>query len=463
MPVRPMTALPGGEPTLRVKTVSATTTIKPCGLSNDRTTLYASDNGVLKQSTDEGVTWSTVYSGWTAGWEVTGLVETDDGEAIAFINAFATGRIYKSTGWSTSHTTATWALVLSSTGGYPAGYGVNCANFGDDTITEGTSKYGVSGMYGTQTSASGGQTTKGRYVYWTEDYGTTWTEVFDIHTWAAGVVGLHIHAAAYDPWWDRIWVAWGDSRVNAALSVVYSDDHGATWEQVPASDVWGPSGTGSTSMLQSTTVLPREKVIVFGSDPAQGLWVLPRKRYRVIGQPEMLMMHATGTTSSTISTQVNSLRRTAGAPITACWTSQGGLMRSGIAVSWDGGRSFRRVFDLPYAVSTGITTVYGPTINGTYLFLSSLSGVYTRYTAELVKAREGVMNRTLRATGDGTTTAFTLPHYLGKVPDSVLAYAQSAAALSAYTVTADTTNVTVTFTAAPANSAHIQVSLLLSA
>ena len=443
-----------------------TATVRPCGISNDRTTLYASGtvDGTLRQSTNDGATWTTLYT-FMAGWVVSLLIETDDGEAVAFINCAAVrGRVYKSSGWAASHSTATWTEVLVTEGSYVDRYGANSATFGDDAIVPGSGKYGAIGCYGNQTTSSGDQTTKGRYAYWTEDYGVTWVQVFDLLEWATArgvTANLHIHSAAYDPWWDRIWIAWGDTAIDGKLDVVFSDDHGSTWSQLE--DTFSTFSAYPTIGMQSTTVLPREDVIVFGSDPTRGIWVIPRKGYRKYGPPSILAMHSTGTSNTSISTHTNSLRGTPGAPVTHAWDSQLANMKPGVAISWDGGKNFRRVIDWPATVISSIDQVWGPTVSGKYVIGCHLSTTYYLVVGTLVSARDGVLNRILRATGDGSTQSFTLPHYLGKKPDAVLAYAQSSAALGAFTVTADTTNVTVTFTAAPANSAHIQVSLLLSA
>lgn len=62
-----------------------------------------------------------------------------------------------------------------------------------------------------------------------------------------------------------------------------------------------------------------------------------------------------------------------------------------------------------------------------------------------------------RATGRGTfdgtglQVAFVIPHGLGVVPASVFVSAGSNAATGAHYATADATNITVTFTAAPAS------------
>ncbi len=459
--LRTTTPLPGGEGTLKLNTWLSASTVKPVGISKDRTLLYgagSTNNATLQQSSDEGVTWTNVK---VMANTVTHLLELDDGEALAFINNFSLGAIYRSTGWSTSHTTATWTSVLAAPGGFFNSYGLNAATFGDEKLAPGTGQYGVVGTYGPQTTGAGDQTTKGRYVYFTSDYGATWTPVFDIYTWSGNAAGMHIHGAAYDPYWDRLWVTWGDTQLNSKTDVVYSDDHGATWVQVPAAAVWAASGAPSTNGLQCTTVLPRPECILFGSDPAQGMWMIRRNGYRSMSTPTIVFMNATGSGSTSISMHTNSVRGVKGAPILHTWSSEKTLMQPGVAASWDDGFTWHNLWTYPFSTpSSGVGAVYGPTAKGTIILnaYDNASGIYL-LTGELIKPEDGIMVLRLNATGDGVTTAFTVPHYQGRAPAAATAHAQSSAALATNTVTSDATNVTVTFAVAPSNAAVIQMAI----
>jgi|GEM_PF-7066526 len=455
MYVRQHQALPGGEGTF-VLSSWTTSTIRPVGISRDRLTFYGGDTNTLRQSVNEGVTWTSVNSSFPAG-QINGLYETDDGEALVFISPTALpGRVYRSTGWSTSHTTATWTLVLTSIGGAVNNFGLNNATFGDDNLVAGTSKYGVIGCYGTQTPGSGDATTSGRYVYFTEDYGATWSLVFDLYTWSGNTAGMHVHSAAYDPWWDRLWVAWGDVQMNSKLDVVYSDDHGATWIQLDAL----PSTYSALGAMQSTAVLPRPDYILFGSDPNQGLWMIPRTAYRTYGKLSIVYMNSGGTANTSISTNLTSLRGGLGFPIFHSWTTERTDMLAGFSVSHDD-MTFQRVFDYPQPSLKAINVVFGPSVKGNLLIGGQLSTTYYLLTGSLVKTEEGVITLRLDGTGDGVATVFSVPHYQGRIPASTAAHAQSSAALATNTVTADATNVTVTFSVAPANNAVVQMAILI--
>lgn len=461
MLVRTTTPLPGGEGTFKINTWTSASTVRPVGISKNRTTLYgagSTNNATIVQSTDEGATWTTVKAMYNT---VTHVLELDDGEALAFINNAATGRVYRSSGWSTSHTTATWNLVLDSTGGFFNSYGLNAASFGDEGLVTSSGKYGVIASYGVQTSGTGDQTTKGRYVYFTEDYGATWAQVFDIYTWTGNAAGMHVHGAAYDPYWDRLWVTWGDTQQNSKTDVVYSDDHGATWTQLPAAAVWAASGSSATNALQCTTVLPRPECIIFGSDPAQGMWMLRRTGYREVGTPTIVFMNATGSSSTTISMHTSSLRGFKGAPITHCWSSEKALMQPGLAASWDEGFTWHNLWMYPFSTpSSGVACAYGPTVKGTVaLGCYDSTSSYYLVTGELIKPEEGIAVLRLNTTGNGTTTDFVVPHYQGRTPAAVTVHAQSSAALGTNTVSSDATNVTISFASAPANGAVVQMAV----
>jgi len=446
--------VPGGEGSFALSSWT-TSTIRPVGISRDRTIFYGGDANILRQSVNDGVTWTLVNSTAFSAGQINGLYETDDGEALVFHSPSGLpGRVYRSTGWSTSHTTATWSLVLTATGGSVNNYGLNSAVFGDDVLFPGTGKYGVIGCYGTQTPATGDATTSGRYVYFTSDYGANWSLIFDLYTWSGNTAGMHVHSAAYDPWWDRIWVAWGDVQMNGKLDVVYSDDHGTTWTQLDAL----PSTYSALGSMQSTTVLPRPDYILFGSDPNQGLWMIPRKGYRVFGKMSMIYMNSGGTANTSISTNLSTLRGVPGAPIFHTWTTERTDMMAGFAVSHDG-VFFQRVFDYPQPSLKAVNMVFGPSVTGNVLLSGQLSTTYYLIIGSLIKPEENTMTLRLDATGNASTTVFTVPHYQGHAPQAVVSFPQSVAALATSTTTFDATNVTITFSAAPANLAIVQMAI----
>ena len=83
--------------------------------------------------------------------------------------------------------------------------------------------------------------------------------IFNQHTIGQEVAGAppytgtaHMHTAAYDPYWDRIWVVVGD---NPNTATYYSDDRGTSWTFVEGS-----------SIVQYTGIMALPNAVLFGSD-----------------------------------------------------------------------------------------------------------------------------------------------------------------------------------------------------
>ncbi len=438
-------------------------TAMPIGLSRDRKTVYGAPGGSntqLYQSVDDGTTWTSVRS--FANRVVQGIFETDDGEALVITNGTAgsPGYIYRSSGWAASHTAATWTETLATVGGNLRPYwnGGHPWSFGDDTIRAGSSAWGVVSEYGVQTDTNGDQTSKGRRVYWTSDYGATWTQVLDIYTRYPGVYGLHCHAVAYDPYWDRIWLTYGDTVAaegTANTQLLYSDDHGATWAPVPLPEDW-VSAT-QPALTQSTPIAITADTILLGSDNFPGYITIPRAGYRVIGHLQVLSVTAAGTSSGLISNSLWRNRRQSGAPIIAVAQSSLASVSVPMMVSLDDGQTLQHLWDAPELRGSnyGGRTVMGPTWRGKILSWVKTSTGDMLLRGELVVPEVGLMDGSFTATGDGLTTVFTIPHGLSAAPSRYLVFPEKPA--STFTVTTNATNIVVTFSAAPANGSAVQL------
>lgn len=462
--LRSIRPLATNQPSLRVNSL-ATSSYIPVGISLDRTTIYARGTGTasvpftraLYQSTDDGATWTLALSSATvlaAGSQVIeSVIETDDGEMLVNIKDAAStpGRLWKSTGWSTSHTGATWRQVLASTGGYFDGrWSVHANTFGDDKIRPGSSAVGVVCEYGPQTSvtfASGNadttDLTKARRVFLTTDYGSTWTQILDLAAFFPNAVGLHPHAAAYDPYWDRIWLTWGDTQTNTVgagnTELLYSDDRGQTWNTVPAAN--------GIDAAQSTTIVITRDAIILGSDNRPGIVRISRAGYRQIGEITYPNTIATGTSAYLIATTGHQNRRQPSAPILLSFTGASGRYYPALYYSTDGG-TFTEAWADP-ASAGGAVIAYGPTISGAIVGYSVgrlLRGQIEEPGANLLPAR-------IRLTGDGTATTAIAPHGLSAAPTVLYGWDQRATG-AAFTLSADATNITATFTTAPASGVN---------
>lgn len=152
----------------------------------------------------------------------------------------------------------------------------------------------------------GVQTAKARRLFISTDFGSTWTQIFDIYTtpvYKYGL-GLHLHAAAYDELWDRIWLLTGDntgdgttvSGYPSKTQVIYSDDRGATWNWLDAA----PYVEGHSIEAQYTSINCYKHAIVLGTDALYtpfATLTIPRTGYRTLGTPHFgggLYVNGTG-------------------------------------------------------------------------------------------------------------------------------------------------------------------------
>lgn len=139
----------------------------------------------------------------------------------------------------------------------------------------------------------GVQTAKARRLFLSEDFGDTWEQIFDIYTtpdYKYGI-GIHLHAAAYDEEWDRIWLLTGDNTGDGAsisgyptnTQVVYSDDRGATWNWLAADQYLEGMGIEA----QYTSINVYKHAIVLGTDALKtpiAFTVIPKIGYRTMGE-----------------------------------------------------------------------------------------------------------------------------------------------------------------------------------
>lgn len=233
-------------------------------LTLDRTTAINGSHslGKLKTSTDEGLTWADSYTFPAAFlWSR----QLANGELLASVGSDPNPRsLWLSKGWGTPG--VTWSKVLDAQAPYAyfaSGWGLSI----HENII-------VAAEYGPKTPNWQGQTgltQYARYVWMSLDYGKTWRQVFDLGAYltsrgVASTDGMHMHGVAWDPYWDRLWVTFGD----AASGLLYSDDLGATWQTAD----WNGVATGG---WQAVGILPLPGCVLFGSDgPPNGIWRINR-------------------------------------------------------------------------------------------------------------------------------------------------------------------------------------------
>lgn len=281
-------------------------------LSKDRTTLYGvrkSDN-TLMQSQNKGSTWSAIYT-FPAARTISGLVEMSNGECLVLCTDSVAypAYVYRSTGWSTTpanRAAATWTATLTTAGGQFQ------AKWSAHQWTAGSNGVVVVATYGTppQSTSESGATlaSRGRYLYVSEDFGTTWNLRFDL--WSSGAkatpLGVHFHSAAYSELDDRIWATYGDNtgdgpnisgNSGTKQQLMYSDDRGLTWQfmDIP-SDYF--NYTGSAAMQFTTIGIANDGSLILQTDgKPYFLGIVKRTGYRTFGAWHMQTPQGPGGTA----------------------------------------------------------------------------------------------------------------------------------------------------------------------
>lgn len=288
-------------------TVSDAGTKWAMGISPDGATVFGTDaTGNLYESTDFTGTWSASLHQFATGGPIESIQQMANGEAIVAAND---GKIWISTGWATSHATATWANTLSSfqsQARYPGRYGgVHVAS--DGTIT--------ACQWGSHTHEVSPATNAALYAHQSKDNGQTWTLIFDLLSslnaqlvaagltaYDAATTNLHTHSAAYDPIWKRTWLSYGDNqsvnlKAKGFAPMVYKDDDASSWSFVP----W-PNGAddGNSANFQCTTPVVMDGCVFFLADGyPHGIIRIGRAGYRQMTNLEILSVSEGGSTGAT--------------------------------------------------------------------------------------------------------------------------------------------------------------------
>ncbi|WP_354350045.1 hypothetical protein [Pseudarthrobacter sp. PvP090] len=233
-------------------------------------------SSTLKETRDEGQTWNVVRT--FLGEFIEAVLPLDNGELLVFaqINATTMRKVYLSNGYGAA--SASWSVVLN--GSNPQ---VKFASSWGLSVHENivlANEYGPKSGYtwsgGTQIIAEG---KNARYSYLSLDYGKSWTTIFDLNNWLTtkgrSTKGQHLHGVAWDPYWDRIWLNFGDNMSGAASNgILYSDDLGSTWQEAHFF-----SGTNGT---QTVGILPMPKCILFAGDVnPSGLYRINRSQRKI--------------------------------------------------------------------------------------------------------------------------------------------------------------------------------------
>ena len=306
-----------------------------CWMSNDRSVVYACGTQDLYRSGDSGVTWEALK---LFAYTIGSVRELANGELLVGLNysGVTPGSLYLSSGYASLGVNATWTKVLDASAAevyFEGHWGIS--TYKNIVVA---SEYGVTGAAGA------------RYVYMSTNYGVTWTSIFDL----GGAASAHVHGAAYDPWWDAVWVVNGDDAANRAVRVSF--DHGSTWTVV----------TSQTSSKQFVGIIPLPNCVLFTSDDGpNGVYRIPRTPDRTVSAPVMAYQLSALDTTQYVG----------GMPFRAPGENMPtilpflGVLNAGVVLSTYDGYNFSTLFT--DTVSTynnkGPITVVGPTLDGSYV------------------------------------------------------------------------------------------------
>lgn len=288
------------------------TRVTPVALSEDRSVVYGIRNvKEIVRSVDDGMTWTVLYTHPNVT-SIRGVWFLPDGEVAYSDESASVGgsKLYKSTGWAENPATATWSPVLSvSQKGnlqvHPA-WGLSFAPKGH--VREGLV---VATEYGGHGSAADIPSEIGK-VWRSWDYGATWEVVFILGE-QVGVNSQHMHAVAYDPWFDTIIITYGDANSGAGSKsrISYTEDVTApraamTWQHI--------FDSGTVAHYQAVTIHPTESCILLGGDGYPcGVWRVPRREGRTYGAIEQAITFRGGTDTGWIAQQF--YRHQGGGPV----------------------------------------------------------------------------------------------------------------------------------------------------
>ena len=309
-------------------------------------------------SPDEGGTWTT--HGQTLSSTVQAVREMDNGEIVVFcgrkLDDSIGPSIWVSSGWATDHATATFTMTCEQQG----------------TTTDGSWREWSVDTYGPLVFAAeygpkDGPANMARYLYMSEDYGQTWSIIYDLMDLAtadgsADGTSYHLHGVAYDPWWDAIWLTTGDFSPQCATLVSF--DRGKTWKMV-------------TRHHQFTTIYALPNCILATTDMGgkNGIWRIERTHPDGPFTGSWAWLGADDSGLRLYGNQAFRVRGVADAPLVFSFQT-GPTADSGRAVITYDGHEFHEIWrDSQTYTNRGLFTMIGPTRTGRYWGRLSRTGM----------------------------------------------------------------------------------------
>lgn len=207
-----------------------------------------------------------------------------------------------------------------------------------------------------------------RYTYLSVDYGKTWRTIFDLNTYLTTTQGhtttdvQHLHGVAWDPWWDRVWVSFGDNSGGAGSNgVVYSDDMGATWQTAHYYK-------GQTAPNQVVGIVPMPRCVLFGGDNGSpDVLRIDRSegKYKTGGYSMPIAFDSTASGKHLLQGKSRVRRRGDDAPALFAFCAEGADSPSFVTATMDGYKFVELWRDsVSQEAGFGCRSVVGPTLTG---------------------------------------------------------------------------------------------------
>jgi hypothetical protein len=341
--------------------------------NKDRTVGFNGNHsaGRLKETRDNGATWTDLK---VFADPFTWVRQLDNGELLACTKVDPDPReLWLSSGYGTG--TVTWSKVLTA----HAPYATFNASWGFSTYKN----IVLMAEYGPKLPTWNGNTVteNARYVYMSLDSGKTWATVFDLNAYLATQgrstpTGNHVHGVAWDPYWDRIWVTFGDDT----NGILYSDDLGVTWQTAFY-------GAVNNDPYQVVGIIAMPKAILFGTDVApNGVQRIDRAQGKRAGTYPIEQAYTIpgddGVTRTNLCQAIHRVRREGDdGPVLFGFSAETNPAPSFIVGTYDG-FNFKLLWQdtINQPAGLGIRTIAGPSLTGELVVGSNDGRVVNMWT-----------------------------------------------------------------------------------
>ena len=373
----PETVPRGGLEARAATTVSGTTATAPGAMSADRTRIYTSFANPPRYSDDDGQTW-TALPLVTGGVAVESTLLLDDGEMLVtgMVGSINRRRAWRSEGLATG--SPTWVQVLEAPyAGIKYTQAWSQSTYGRIVLIN---EYGPKA--GMPWAGVDGNVPRGEAAVRTHlslDYGRTFKVIFNLHDWVTTAGGRahsdmqHLHGVAWDPYWDRIWITYGDGMGGKGSNgVIYSDDLGASWHFAHHTP------EGAASAFQCVGILPMPRCVLMFGDTTPAVMRIDRahgKHSRTYPVDVAYNSSAAGSPKHLCQGYYRGRREGDDAPALAAFSTEGGVGQDFIVATLDGYKFtevWRGATGTP--AGWGVRTPVGPTIRGQFLAATNANG-----------------------------------------------------------------------------------------